>query len=148
MPKNEISLCDVEHAVEVIARVAIENEKYFCDLDGELGDADFGKSLATGFRAILGEFDEIDRSDIGTFLTRLGMIFFATVGGTSGPVWGTAFVRAGMSARTKSSLTLTDLAEMGNNAVKGIMILGGASPGDKTLLDAIIPAVAKIEECS
>lgn len=148
MRKNEFTLPDAERSVQAIARVAIENEKYFCDLDGELGDADFGRSLATGFRAILAEFEKIDRADIGTFLMKVGMIFSATVGGTSGPVWGTAFLRAGMSSRGKNSLTLADLAAMGNNAVQGIMARGGASRGDKTVLDAIIPAVAKIEEYS
>jgi phosphoenolpyruvate---glycerone phosphotransferase subunit DhaL len=148
MCKGTITLSDVERTLQTFARVAIDNEKYFCDLDGELGDADFGKSLATGFRAILAELDNIDRSDIGTFLTKVGMIFVSTVGGTSGPVWGTGFMRAGMSSKGKNSLTLADLGAMGRNAVQGIMARGGASQGDKTVLDAIIPAVAKIDEFS
>jgi phosphoenolpyruvate---glycerone phosphotransferase subunit DhaL len=148
MLKNELTLSDVESAVRTMACVAIENERYFCDLDGELGDADFGKSLATGFNAILADFDNIDRSDIGTFLIKIGMIFSAKVGGTSGPVWGTAFMRAGMVSKGKNSLTLADLATGGNSAVQGIMDRGGASRGDKTVLDAIIPAVATIDEFS
>ena len=99
MPKNVISLSDVERAVMTMAHVAFENEKYFGDLDGEMGDADFGKSLATGFHAIQAEFDKIDHSDIGVLLTKCGMIFAANVGGCSGPLWGTAFMRAGMVKR-------------------------------------------------
>jgi dihydroxyacetone kinase phosphoprotein-dependent L subunit len=148
MLKNELTLFDVESAVQTMARLAVQNERYFCDLDGELGDADFGKSLAAGFNAILADFDKIDRADIGTFLIKIGMIFSAKVGGTSGPIWGTAFLRAGIASRGKISLTLADLAEMGNAAIQGIMARGGASQGDKTVLDAIIPAVARISEFS
>jgi phosphoenolpyruvate---glycerone phosphotransferase subunit DhaL len=143
---NEITISDVERALRTIARVAIENEAYWSDLDGELGDADFGKSIATGFRAILSEFDKIERPDIGTFLTKVGMIFLANVGGTSGPVWSTAFMRAGITVRGKNTLTLSDIAMMGHNAVQGIMARGGAREGDKTLLDALIPAVAKLDD--
>jgi dihydroxyacetone kinase phosphoprotein-dependent L subunit len=146
MPKSVISQSDVEHAVLTMARIAFENEKYFGDLDGEMGDADFGKSLATGFRAIQAEFDKIDHSDIGTVLVKCGMIFAATVGGCSGPIWGTAFMRAGMTAKGKTSFTLADLAAMGKNAIQGMMARGGASQGDKTLIDAVIPAVEKVEE--
>ncbi len=148
MPKNVINLSDVEHAVLTMAIVAAENEKYFGDLDGEMGDADFGKSLAQGFQAIRSEFDKIDHSDIGVLLTKCGMIFAANVGGFSGPIWGTAFMRAGMTAKGKTALTLTDVVAMGRDAVEGMRARGGASAGDKTLLDAIIPAVDKIEEFS
>ena len=148
MPKNVISLSDVENAVLAMATVAAENEKYFGDLDGEMGDADFGKSLAQGFQAIRSEFDKIDHSDIGVLLLKCGMIFAANVGGCSGPIWGTAFMRAGMTAKGKATLTLTDVVAMGRNAVEGMRARGGASAGDKTLLDAIIPAIDKIEEIS
>lgn len=148
MPKNVISLSDVEHAVLTMAAVTFENEKYFGDLDGEMGDADFGKSMAQGFRAIQAEFDKIDHSDIGVLLLKCGMIFAANVGGCSGPLWGTAFMRAGMTAKGKTSLTLTDLVAMGRNAVEGMRARGGASQGDKTLLDAIIPAIDRVEEVS
>jgi dihydroxyacetone kinase phosphoprotein-dependent L subunit len=148
MPKSVIDLSDVEHAVLTMAAVAFENEKYFGDLDGEMGDADFGKSLAQGFHAIQNEFDQIDHSDIGVLLLKCGMIFAANVGGCSGPIWGTAFMRAGMTAKGKQTLTLSDVVAMGKNAVEGMRARGGASAGDKTLLDAIIPAIDKIEEFS
>lgn len=145
MPKTAITLSDVEHALLTIANVAFENEKYFGDLDGEMGDADFGKSLATGFRAICNEFDKIDHSDIGTLLAKCGMMFAANVGGCSGPIWGTALMRAGTAVKGKTTLTLSDVVTMGRKAVEGMMARGGASAGDKTLLDAIIPAIDKLE---
>jgi dihydroxyacetone kinase-like protein len=146
MPRKTLSQSDVEHAVLTMARVSFENEKYFGDLDGEMGDADFGHSLATGFRAIQTEFDKMDHSDIGTFLLKCGMVFAANVGGCSGPIWGTAFMRAGMTAKGKTTLTLADVVAMGRNAVQGMMARGSASQGDKTLLDAVIPAIDKAEE--
>ncbi|MGC9158866.1 MAG: dihydroxyacetone kinase subunit DhaL [Terracidiphilus sp.] len=146
MPKTEITQTDVEGAVKVMIRAAYENEKYFGDLDGEMGDADFGRSLLDGFRAIEEEFNSIDHSNIGSFLTKCGMIFAAHVGGCSGPLWGTAFMRAGMAAKGKTSLTLADLVAMGRSAIAGMMARGGAQPGDKTLIDAVIPAIDKIEE--
>ena len=148
MPNTVITQLEVENAVQMMARVALENEKYFGDLDGEMGDADFGHSLASGFRAIQAEFDSIDHSDIGTFLLKCGMIFAANVCGCSGPLWGTAFMRAGMVAKGKTTLTLADVVAMGRSAVQGMMARGSASQGDKTLLDAIIPAIDSIEQAA
>ncbi len=90
---NSLSLETVESCLRTVAKVSLDNEKYFCDLDGEMGDADFGKTLADGFRAVLRQLDgDIDRSSIGTFLVQVGSVFAGAAGGTSGPMWGTAFV--------------------------------------------------------
>jgi dihydroxyacetone kinase-like protein len=142
---SSIDGADVHRALRVVASVALANEKYFCDLDGEVGDADFGHSLATGFRGVLKILPTLDWNDIGAAFTRVGMVFSSSVGGTSGPIWGTAFVRAGTFSKGKSSLTLPDIVAMGKNSVQGIMDRGGASQGDKTLLDAMLPALAQLE---
>jgi DAK2 domain len=138
---NTLNLPQVEHILRTIARISHENEKYFCDLDGEMGDADFGKSIWDGFRAVLSELPSIDRSDIGTFLIKVGTIFASHAGGTSGPIWGTAILKAGLKAKGKTELTTTDIVLMGRAAVQGMMARGGAQAGDKTLLDAIVPAL-------
>jgi phosphoenolpyruvate---glycerone phosphotransferase subunit DhaL len=143
---NTLDLPQVERALQTIARISAENEKYFCDLDGEMGDADFGKSIWDGFRAVLSELPSIDRTDIGTFLIKVGTVFASHAGGTSGPIWGTAFLKAGLKAKGKMELTAFDLTQMGRAAVQGIMARGGAQVGDKTLLDAIVPALDKLEE--
>lgn len=143
---DTLDLLQVERALKTIARVSAENEKYFCDLDGEMGDADFGKSIWAGFRAVLNELPSIDRADIGTFLIKVGTIFASHAGGTSGPIWGTAFLKAGLKAKGKTEITISDLTQMGRAAVQGIMARGGAQLGDKTILDAIVPALDKIEE--
>jgi dihydroxyacetone kinase-like protein len=145
---STLNLPQVERVLQTVARVSLENERYFCELDGEMGDADFGKSIGDGFRAVLAELPGIDRTDIGTFLIKVGTIFASHAGGTSGPIWGTAFLRAGLKAKGKAELTTDDLVEMGRAAVQGMMARGNARQGDKTLLDAIIPALDKIQELS
>jgi dihydroxyacetone kinase-like protein len=145
---NTLNLLQVERVVRTIARISLENEKYFCDLDGEMGDADFGKSIGDGFRAVLSELPSIDRADIGTFLIKVGTVFASHAGGTSGPIWGTAFLKAGLKSKGKTELTAADLVEMGRAAVQGMMARGSAQIGDKTLLDAIVPALDRIEQLS
>jgi phosphoenolpyruvate---glycerone phosphotransferase subunit DhaL len=143
---NTLNLPQVERALQTLARISRENEKYFCDLDGEMGDADFGKSIWSGFRAVLDEMPSISRTDIGTYLIKVGTVFASHAGGTSGPIWGTAFLKAGLKAKGRTEITMPDLIQMGRAAVLGMMARGNAQAGDKTLLDAIVPALDKIEE--
>ena len=135
-----------ESVVRTIADTILANEKYFCDLDGVVGDGDFGYSLARGFEIVLQEWDTIDRSSPGSFLKRVGMIIPSRVGGVSGVIWGTAFLRAGMSAGAKTELTPEDVIAMFRSAIEGIKKRGEAELGDKTLLDALAPAVDELEK--
>ncbi len=84
----------LEQTVRLIATTCVENETYFSDLDAVAGDGDFGYSLARGFENVLEGFDGYDRSDPGTFLQQVAMTMSSRIGGTSGPIWGTAFLRA------------------------------------------------------
>lgn len=136
---TEITLADVETAVKTIAATALKNEQYFCELDSYAGDADFGVSLASGFRAVEQEWKDLDRSSIGGFLLKISMLISKNVGGCSGPIWGTAFMRAGALSKDRTSITLDDLGKMLTAAIEGIQKRGGAQLGDKTLLDALIP---------
>jgi dihydroxyacetone kinase phosphoprotein-dependent L subunit len=124
----------------------LRNEHYFADLDGLAGDGDFGTSLATGFRQIEKEWDEIPKTDIGAMLLKISMIVSKHVGGSSGPIWGTGFMKAALLTRGKDAITLEDLATMLGSAIEGIQARGGARLGDKTLLDALIPVHEKLLE--
>ena len=135
----EISQADVERAIKTTCATVLRNEKYFADLDGLAGDGDFGTSLATGFRQIEKEWDEIPKTDIGAMLLKISMIVSKHVGGSSGPIWGTGFMKAAMLTRGKTAITLQELADMLGSAIEGIQARGGAKLGDKTLLDALIP---------
>lgn len=136
----------VELVVRTIAQTAVDNEKYFGDLDAVVGDGDFGYSLARGFEKVLEGWDDIDRTDPGTFLKKVGMIVTSRIGGTSGPIWGTAFMRAGMSAGSAEHLGGADVVAMLRAAVEGIKARGQSDIGDKTLLDALAPMTDRIEQ--
>ncbi|MEV7630415.1 dihydroxyacetone kinase subunit DhaL [Actinoplanes sp. NPDC089786] len=126
-----MSLSRTEWVVRTIAETAIENEKYFGDLDSVVGDGDFGYSLARGFEKLLDGWDDLDRTDAGVFLKRTGMVIASRIGGTSGPLWGTAFMRAGAAGG--------DAVTMLRAAIEGIKARGQSDVGDKTLLDALVP---------
>lgn len=135
----------VERVVRTMAQTAVDNEKYFGDLDSVVGDGDFGYSMARGFEIVLADFDTFDRADIGTFLKKVAVVITSRIGGTSGPIWGTAFLRAGAVATGKTELTNEDVIEMLRAAIEGIKARGSADLGDKTLLDALQPAVDTLE---
>lgn len=131
--------------VETIARTAVENEKYFGDLDAVVGDGDFGYSLARGFEKVLENWDALDRADPGTFLKKVGMMVTSRIGGTSGPIWGTAFLKAGITAGSSAELTGEQVVAMLRAATDGIKMRGQSDVGDKTLLDALVPMTDTIE---
>lgn len=135
----------VDLVVRTIAQAAVDNEKYFGDLDAVVGDGDFGYSLARGFENVLAGWDDVDRTDIGTFLKKIGMVVTARIGGTSGPIWGTAFLRAGMTAGATDTLTGEQVVAMLRAAVEGIKARGQADVGDKTLLDVLVPVTDRLE---
>ena len=134
-----ISQGQIERAIRTTCATVLRNEHYFADLDGLAGDGDFGTSLATGFRQIEKEWDEIPKTDIGAMLLKISMIVSKHVGGSSGPIWGTGFMKAAILARGKTEISLQELADMLGSAIEGIQARGGAKLGDKTLLDALIP---------
>jgi phosphoenolpyruvate---glycerone phosphotransferase subunit DhaL len=135
----------VDLVVRTIAQTAVDNETYFGDLDAVVGDGDFGYSMARGFEQVLAGFDDFDRSDVGTFLKKVAVTITGRIGGTSGPIWGTAFLRAGALSAGKTTVTGEDVVAMLRAAVEGIMQRGQAELGDKTLLDALVPATDALE---
>jgi dihydroxyacetone kinase/dihydroxyacetone kinase-like protein len=137
-------LARTELVVRTIAQTAIDNEKYFGDLDAVVGDGDFGYSLARGWEKVLEGWDDIDRTDVGTFLKKTGMIISSRIGGTSGPIWGTAFLRAGMAAGSEN-VDGAKVVVMLRAAIEGIKMRGQSDVGDKTLLDALVPLTDTLE---
>jgi len=139
------SLARTELVVRTIAQTAVDNETYFGELDSVVGDGDFGYSLARGFEKVLEGWDDIDRTDAGTFLKKTGMIISSRIGGTSGPIWGTAFLRAGMTAGA-GELDGAKVVAMLRAAIEGIKTRGQSDVGDKTLLDALVPLTDRLEQ--
>jgi dihydroxyacetone kinase-like protein len=137
---------DVERAVRVIAETVVANETYFGELDAVVGDGDFGYSMARGFEIVLADWDGFDRTDVSTFLKKIAVTITSRIGGTSGPIWGTGFLRAATTAAGRDELDAAHVVAMLRAAAEGIKARGGADVGDKTLLDALIPMTDSVEE--
>lgn len=143
---EKLDVANIRAMLEVMTQVIIDNEVAFCELDSAAGDGDFGMSIAKGFNALKKEWAELPNEDIGALLKACAMVIMEHCGGASGPIWGSAFNGAARSAKGKAEATLAEFAEMGEAAVAAIKKKGGAKEGDKTLLDALIPAVRTLRE--
>jgi dihydroxyacetone kinase-like protein len=139
------SFDEVDLVLKTMARTIVDNAVYFAQLDSIVGDGDFGYSLRNGFEVVQADYDTFDRSSVGALLKKIALTLTAKVGGVSGPIWGTAFLRAGVTAGDKTELTPEDVIAMLRAAIAGIMARGGASLGEKTLLDALVPATDSLE---
>jgi dihydroxyacetone kinase phosphoprotein-dependent L subunit len=137
----------VEAIVRAMADTAIAKEDYFCELDSVSGDGDFGFSLARGFEVVLQNWDDLDRDSDATFLRRVATIITSRTGGTSGPIWGTGFLRAAaaLAKEPESDRGAAVAAAALRASITGIMERGRADVGDKTLLDALVPAMEALE---
>jgi dihydroxyacetone kinase-like protein len=129
----------LRQAVRTIAETAIENEAYFCELDAAFGDGDFGYSLARGFEVVLEQWDSLSVNESPAFLRGVATTLMKRLGGTSGPIWGTAFLRAGGAIADGDVIGIDQVVDMLDASIAGIQKRGGASVGDKTLLDALCP---------
>jgi dihydroxyacetone kinase-like protein len=142
---TQSAVVQIEFVVRTIAHTVIAKETYFGDLDAVVGDGDFGYSIARGFETILAQIDGFDKSNGNAFLKKIGLTITSKIGGTSGPLWGTAFLRAAAITGDKTSLTWSDAVEMLKAAAGGIKQRGQSDVGDKTLLDALVPATEALE---
>ena len=111
------------------------------ELDKEIGDADHGINMDRGFNAVLAKLPAAEESDIGTILKTVGMALVGSVGGAGGPLYGTLFMRMGTAVANKTTLSDEDVVAMLDAGVKGVVERGKANLGDKTMIDALQPAV-------
>lgn len=128
------------------AAVIAENRDYLIELDAAIGDADHGANMDRGFQAVVKKLPEIQDNDIGAIFKSVGMALVSTVGGAGGPLYGTFFLQAGTKLAGKLEMGLEDWTEALEAAVDGVKRRGNAEPGDKTMLDALLPAVGKLQE--
>src|SRR5215212_10120347 len=142
---SDTALSRAELVVRTISQTAVENERYFCELDAVVGDGDFGYSLARGFEIVLSDFDELEYDDAGGLLKKTALVLTKRIGGTSGPIWGTAFLRAGASLAGNPDPSGADVVAALRASIEGIKQRGNTDLGDKTLLDALAPAVDELE---
>jgi dihydroxyacetone kinase phosphoprotein-dependent L subunit len=139
------ALDDLDIVIGTMAKTIVDNAEYFAQLDSIVGDGDFGFSLRNGFEVVQSDLDSFDHSSVGAVLKKIGLTISGKVGGVSGPIWGTAFLRAGITAGDKTELTPEDVIAMLRASIEGIKQRGQSDLGDKTLLDALVPAVDSLE---
>lgn len=132
--------------IEAIAKKIHENKQLLTDLDAAIGDGDHGINLDRGFKAVVEKLPTVADKDLGTILKTIGMSLVSSVGGASGPLFGTAFMKAGMVTVGKEELTNEDIIKVFEAAIEGIQMRGKAVKGEKTMLDALIPAVDALKE--
>jgi phosphoenolpyruvate---glycerone phosphotransferase subunit DhaL len=123
-----------------IAAVLREQRQYLTDLDSPIGDADHGINMDRGFTAVAAKLDGTAGQDPAALLKLVAMTLISTVGGASGPLYGTAFLRASTALAGKPALALDDCVAGMTAAVQGIRDRGKATTGEKTMLDALVPA--------
>jgi dihydroxyacetone kinase-like protein len=132
--------------IRAIGQTLEENKAFLTELDSAIGDADHGINMAKGFHAVEEKLPDLTGKDAGTILKTVGMTLVSTVGGAAGPLYGTAFMRAGMAVGSKEELDARDLVQALEAAIQGIKQRGKAERGDKTMIDALEPAYEAIEK--
>jgi phosphoenolpyruvate---glycerone phosphotransferase subunit DhaL len=131
----------VEDWMKRFAAEVAENRSYLTKLDGAIGDGDHGTNMDRGMKKALERLDASDGDDIGASLKTIGMALVSSVGGAAGPLYGTLFLQMGQATTGKSELDVAAFTEALDAGVQGVIKRGKAEPGDKTMLDALGPAL-------
>jgi dihydroxyacetone kinase-like protein len=136
----------VLHWLQQVTLILRENRDFLTQLDAAIGDADHGTNMDRGFQAVSGKLATMNDADIGTILKTVGSTLVSTVGGASGPLYGTAFLRAGIATTGRRELSEEGLVMMLKAFVEGVKARGKAQLGEKTMLDALIPALEAAQD--
>lgn len=145
MAVNSAELIEI---INLIADDIQKNKDFLTELDSAIGDADHGINMSKGFKAVNEKISTMSDKDCGSILKTVGMTLVSTVGGASGPLYGTAFMRAGQAVGAKKELDFNDLPIILNAALEGIKMRGKAEKGEKTIIDALEPAVEVLKKSS
>ncbi len=134
--------------VKNLAAAIAEQKDYLTRLDSDIGDGDHGANMHRGFQAVLGKLPGVADKDIGTIFKTVGMTLVSTVGGAGGPLYGTLFMQMGTATAGKTELMLADWTAALDAGLKGVIMRGKANLGDKTMVDALTPAVEALKTAS
>jgi dihydroxyacetone kinase-like protein len=139
VPRSSLSYQDVLAWVKAYASTIAENKEQLTKLDSAIGDADHGINMNRGMSAALAKLDGLEDGDVGTLLKTVGMALISTVGGAGGPLYGTLFLQMGTATVGKNELEPDDWRAALEAALAGVQMRGKAEPGDKTMVDALVP---------
>ncbi len=134
--------------LQLAGTVMEENKEFLTQLDAVIGDAEHGSNMERGFKKVVSQLSAVVDKDIGSILKSTGTVLISSVGGACGPLYGTLFLRAGIAASGKHELNTTELAEVLKAGLLGVIERGKAQVGDKTMVDALTPAVEALEQAA
>jgi len=136
-----ISGSKIKEILKSIDKVLDNNKLYLSELDAKIGDGDHGLNMNKGFKAVVQKIDTMPDNDIGNIIKGSGMALVSNVGGASGPLYGTAFMKASISVEGKYEVSIEDFIKMLEEALGGIKMRGKSTLGEKTMIDALEPAL-------
>ncbi len=137
---------DIVTWVDALQKVYAENKEYLTDLDAKIGDADHGINLERGYNAVVKKLAETNSPDVSSALKTVAMTLISSVGGASGPLYGTLFLRASTACAGKIELAAADVVAIFQAGLDGILQRGKAQLGDKTMVDALTPAINAMQQ--
>jgi dihydroxyacetone kinase-like protein len=142
---DNVTTAVLEEWVRTFATQVAENRDHLTELDAAIGDADHGSNMDRGMKAAVAALEETPPATAGALFTKVGMTLVSTVGGASGPLFGTFFLRMGTSFGDSDAVTPQDFATALRAGLGGVVARGKAEPGDKTMYDALAPAVDALD---
>jgi len=131
--------------IKAYAAAIAADKDALTQLDAQIGDGDHGANMHRGFQAVLAKLPGVADKDIGSIFKTVGMTLVSTVGGAGGPLYGTFFMQLGTATGGKMEMTLADWSAALQAGVDGVVMRGKANPGDKTMVDALLPAAAALK---
>jgi dihydroxyacetone kinase-like protein len=134
--------------VKGFAAAITENKEYLTELDSQIGDADHGTNMDRGMQAVLPKLTSLEGADLSQLFKTTAMTLISTVGGASGPLYGTLFLQLGTSVTGKTELSTEDWGQALEAAVQAVRARGKAEPGDKTMIDALQPAADALRKAA
>ena len=142
----QIERNQIIHWLEICAASYVENQEFLTDLDRDIGDADHGLNMHRGFKKVAEILPKLEKQNIATILKNTGMALLSSVGGASGPLYGTLFIRAAASVGAREQLSFEELIDALKGGVDGIVSRGKAEQGDKTMCDVWWPVLTSMKK--
>ncbi len=139
---------DVVQMMRAVSQKVVENERYLCVLDSEVGDGDHGVTVARGFKGVLESLEKSEPQNMEGVFEQVSTALSASMGGAIGPIFGSIFKGAALAVKEKEEIGADTFAKMLEMGLAKVMRVGGAKPGDRTLVDALNPAADAAKGCA
>ncbi|MBW6411102.1 dihydroxyacetone kinase subunit DhaL [Clostridium weizhouense] len=136
-----VTVKEVKDILIEIEKIIEENKLYLSELDAAIGDGDHGLNMSKGFKAVIEKVKDLPDDDLGNILKNSGMALVSNVGGASGPLYGTAFMKAAMVVNKKNEMDINDFIKVLEEALGGIKMRGKGQEGEKTMIDTLSPSI-------